>query len=224
MSKNFENLRILNEDILSYYPKQKIAIIGNAGVTQQDNEAIDQADVVVRFNNYATREGITHSKDRHRCDMLFTTTDLHSSNSHPKDIVIGIPSPFKQDQVLRNIPKWYPDSRYWMVNPYTNYLLCKELGYQSNGTHHPLPSIGLTALYHLRNFPCEIYIGGFQWYFDWQNKTVQGCSVTLKNLPTNFNHFYIKEMEWIIKNLKSKKNILFSDQSKRILDYVESKL
>lgn len=229
---SFKNLKIFDRDLLWYLKGgkpncsliPKIAIIGNAGVTQQDNEKIDQADVVVRFNNFATRERITHSSDRFRCDVLFTTTDLHSNGSRPSDVVIGIPSPFKQDQVLRNLPRWYPESRYWMVNPYENYRLCQELELQSDGSKHPLPSIGFTALWHMRDWTEEIYIGGFNWYVDLQKDTVQNKPIDPSILPSNFNHFYIKELAWIIKHLKPKKNILFSDACLKILNHVEKKI
>lgn len=221
-SNGFRNLKLLHPEILCH--QTKVAIIGNAGTTPQDEKEISKADIVVRFNNYATRGGITHPADRLRCDILFTTTDLHSSGANPKEVVIGIPSPFKQEQVIRNLDMWYPRARYWMVNPYLNYELCKELELNSNGAQHPLPSVGFTALWHMQDWNACFYIGGFNWYVDLIKDTVQNKPIDLKILPSNFNHFYIKELNWIIRNLKRKKNILFSDSCMKILDHVEKKI
>jgi hypothetical protein len=221
-----DDLKIFNESIIQTGlfvkgKRPKIAIIGNAGVTDQDDEEIDKADFVVRFNNYATREAIRHSRNPVRCDILFTHFDLHSQGVKPKNVVIGIPYPFKADRVFKKQFEWYKNSHLWMVNPYKNLMLCQELELKSEGWEHPLPSLGFTALYHMRYFNADIYIGGFKWYADTLKKEIQGVPIHKPDERTNLNHFYRKEAKWICQNLKNKLNIKFSDSCNRILKMAE---
>lgn len=221
---NISSDKILDEYFLkSFQGKPKIAIIGNAGITDEDQEAIDEANIVIRFNNFATRENIRHSKNPYRCDILFTTFDLHSRNAKIKDVVVGIPYPFKHARIIEKFPQWYPTARQWMVNPYENYRLCQELGLDSDGYAHPLPSLGFTALWHLQDFDASIYIGGFEWYVNTDEKLIQKRKIT-DPLPTHFNHYYLKEVQWILKNLRPKLNVKFSARCNQILDLVQSEL
>lgn len=223
--KPLQHLSLLSHQILPPLAQKgkriKIAIIGNAGANKQDQEAVKQADLVVRFNNYATREGISHTEDRFRCDILFTHMDLHSMGCKPKHVVIGIPYPFKAKDIIQKSERWYSDSKMWMVNPYLNLQLCDELGLKSDGFAHPLPSLGFTALWHLQDFPCDFYIGGFNWYHRPVDGTIQNLSFDKAAKATHFNHYYLKEANWIFKNLYPKLNIKFSDYCQQALHSIQ---
>lgn len=224
-----KNLRILSQDLLRFNnsnkrPLLKIAIVGNSGVHESDEAYISNADMVVRFNNYGTRAGIAHTKDPLRCDVLFSTFDLHSNGSKPKDVVIGIPYPFKAKEIIHKPNRWYPQSRHWMVNPYENMKLCEELGLNSLGFAHPLPSIGFTALWHMHTWRSQFYICGFQWYYDQEKNKFQNWDLRNKEYPKTWNHNYCKEVEWCLKNLRNKHNINFSDRCNQILDAAERQL
>ena len=211
------SLQILNRNILRPYgARPLVAIVGNAGVRPEDEEPLKRADCVVRFNNYATRANIIKTPDPYRCDVLFSTFDLHSQVAKPRDVVIGIPYPFKAKEIFSKPKRWYPDARHWMVNPYHNMQLCEELGMESLGYAHPLPSIGLTALWHMRDYPADFYVCGFGWYFS--EGKFQGWDLQNKDYPKTWNHWYPAEVEWILKNLFHKNNFIFSKECARILN------
>ncbi len=211
------SLQILNRNILRPYGMcPLVAIVGNAGIRPEDEEPLKRADCVVRFNNYATRAGIIKTSNPFRCDILFSTFDLHSNGAKPKDVVIGIPYPFKAKEIYTKPARWYPDSRHWMVNPYHNMMLCEELGLNSLGHTHPLPSIGFTALWHLQNYPADFYVTGFNWYNE--GNKFQGWDLKNTNYPKTWNHNYCKEVQWTIKNLFHKNNFIFSKECARILN------
>jgi hypothetical protein len=222
------NLKLVDESILYKYKaskaRPKIVIIGNSGSYAEDEDFINDADCVVRFNNYATRGGISHTQDPKRCDILFSTLDLHSSGSLPKDVVIGIPYPFKAKEIPSKIEKWYPKSNHWMVDPYKNMELCSELGLGSLGYAHPLPSIGLTALWHMYKWDAEFYVAGFAWYHDPKTNKFQNWDLKNKNYPKTWNHFYPLEIEWIIKNLIPKNNFIFSKSCTKIIKIAQDLL
>lgn len=212
------NLQLLNQSIVKHYNKCiTIAVVGNAGVKPEDETIVNRSDVVVRFNNYSTRHGITQLQDKARCDILFSTFDLHSHDAKPKDIVIGIPYPFKAAEIVDKPDKWYPNARHWMVNPYENLKLCQELGLNSEGYKHPLPSIGFTALWHMRNWPFRFYVCGFSWYWNKETQLFQNHHLSNKNYPKQWNHSYPKEVEWIMRNLWGKENFTFSSECCRLL-------
>lgn len=218
-----KQLKILSDDILAPYraasPRKKIqvAVVGNSGVTDDDEDFINDADCVVRFNNYATRDGITHTKDRKKCDILFSTFDLHSAGTTPKDVVVGIPYPFKAREIYGKPARWYPKARTWMVNPYENMSMCAEMKIDSLGFAHPVPSIGFTALWHMKDWDVEFYIAGFSWYYDSKTHKFQNWDLKNKSYPKTWNHNYPKEIEWIIKNLMPKNNIIFSPGCSKLL-------
>lgn len=204
--------------------------MGNAGVTSYDNKWVENADIVIRFNNYATRQGIAHLGNRSRCDVLFTTFDLHSQavKSPPQHVVIGIPYPFHVDHIIEKFDQWYPQATPWMVNPYWNRLMCQELGIQSEGWKHPFPSIGFTALWHMHrlgiNNNSDIYICGFNWYYDHDTKLMQGYKLNKQPRPTHFNHDYWIESSWIVKNLLPSSGYSFSPTCIAVLDKVKEAL
>lgn len=220
-----DNLNILSERIIARYGKRpRIVVIGNAGADEFTERQIKNADCVVRFNNYATRSGITHTADKFRCEILFSTFDLHSQGAEPKDVVIGIPFPFKATEIADKPARWYPKARPWMVNPYTNMQMCQELHIESLGYAHPCPSIGFTALWHMRNWNAEFYISGFEWYWSNETKLFQNWNLKNRNYPKTWNHNYPKEIEWIVNNLLPKNNIIFSAKCMELLSYAKRQL
>lgn len=223
-----KDLRILNESIIAPLHRRlpKIAVVGNAGVSPEDNDLIKDADVVVRFNNFATRDKIAHLEDKTKCDILFTTFDLHSSTAKPMDVVIGIPFPFKAKEVLLKSNRWYPNARKWMVNPYLNLQMLLDLKVKdSMGYAHPFPSIGTTALWHMKEWNAEFYVMGFGWYYDPQTYRFQGWDLKNKNHPKTWNHDYLNEVEWAVRELFLKRNnFMFSPSCRKILQVAQHQL
>jgi hypothetical protein len=217
-----KHLKIFNESILNNYKQNRsvprVAIVGNGGTSKTDADFISDADAVIRFNNFGTRKEISHEISRSKCDILFSTFDLHSHTAAPKDVVIGIPFPFHAKDIALKMPKWYPSAREWMVNPYTNMEMCAEMGCGTLGHEHPFPSIGFTALWHMQYWKAEFYVTGFEWYFDDVTHKFQNWDIRNTQYPKNWNHNYPKEVKWIIENLLNKNNFIFSDRSLYILN------
>lgn len=219
-----KKLKLLDASILNnYHNCKKIAVVGNSGLSEHEQDIISSCDRVIRFNNYATRDGIELSRDKYRCDILFSTLDLHSAGASPKDVVIGIPFPFKAKRVSEMMGRWYAASRQWMVNPYINMQMCEEMEIDSLGASHPLPSIGFTCLYHIHDMPVEIHVCGFRWYYNDKTGKMQDHDLSSKKYPTNWNHNYPKEAIWIANNLLKKDNVIFSPECERVLRIVKSK-
>ena len=220
-SNPIKKLRILDDSILDKYKSRgrpTVCIVGNAGVSSEDNDLIVDSDCVIRFNNYATRENISYTNERFKCDILFSTFDLHSNGSKPKDVVIGIPFPFKAKEIANKPQRWYPNSDVWMVNPYENIQMCMDLNVESLGFKHPFPSIGTSALWHMKEWDAIFYICGFSWYYDSKNHKFQGWDLKNKEYPKIWNHNYPLEIEWIIKNIHKKDNFIFSKSCEKIIN------
>lgn len=220
-----KKLKLLDQSIFSNYGRAStVAIVGNGGITEKEQRQIDKCDIVVRFNNYATRKDIAKTTNPLKCDILFSTFDLRSEGDNPKDVVIGIPFPFHAKQVAIRMDKWYAESRQWMVNPFLNMKMCQDMDIDSLGSSHPLPSIGFTALWHIYQMPMFFYVFGFNWYFNPENGKFQGWDIENDNYPRHWNHNYIKEVRWIVANLMGKHNIIFSEPCLNILEYAKKKL
>lgn len=218
-------LQLLDTDLLKKYSDpSSIAIVGNSGISKEDQSVIDSCDIIVRFNNYATRKNINHTANPYQCDILFSTFDTHSQDANPKDVVIGIPFPFKAKEIYSKPMKWYPRSRHWMVDPYKNMRMCKDLGIDSLGSSHPLPSLGFTAFWHLKDWPIKIHVCGFSWFCDIDTKIIQGLSIHSKENKKNWNHNYRQEAIWIIRNLIKKDNFIFSADCLNILNFIQLEL
>jgi hypothetical protein len=197
-----EQLQILPKAL---FEGKRVAVVGNGGISDEDDRLIAACDLVVRFNNYATREKIRHTADRFRCDVLFTTFDLHSPGAQPPHVVIGIPFPFHAREIIARAQQWYPNAGLYTVNPYTNLQMCDEVGCGTNGTVHPFPSVGFTALWHLHRMGIKnLHLFGFNWYSDLQKLRVNGHDLRSRDYPKNWNHNYPKELEWILRNLNVK--------------------
>lgn len=218
------HLKILSPEIFSDYGNRPtVAIVGNGGVNQEDQRIIQDSNCVVRFNDFATRDGIEKTRDPFMCDILFTTYDLHSQGSYPKHVVDVIPWPFKAEEKTSKPSKWYSMAQPWTVNPYINMQLCKDLDLKSLGFAQPLPSAGLTALYNLKDMPCNFFVCGMNWYFDELTQLFQGYHMKDKD-PTHFNHFYHREIKWVISNLMNKSNFNFSGSCLRLLNVAKDQL
>lgn len=206
----------------------RIAIIGNAGVTLADDRMVAQCDHVIRFNNFATRQGISNLSNPHRCDTLFTTFDLHSVGAKPMNVVIGVPYPFHVERIIQQFDKWYPSSVPYTLNPYWQFQMCQELQVNSEGWKHPFPSVGFTALWHLSklgiNINSSVFVCGFNWYYDESSGLMQGYKLNRQPRPTHFNHDYWKESSWIVKNLLGKSGWTFSESCMRVLNKVKEAL
>ncbi len=225
-----DELLIWNAQAMAdHFPRARtVAIVGNGAVDAESTSHIEQADVVVRFNNWATRSfcvehNLPHSTGR--CDLLVTHCDLHSGNQgkggigRPSLVVIGIPAPFHIDVLPARIDKWYPDCRVAIVNPYWNRQLCQSLALKSEGWQHPLPTLGMTALYHLGRMELgyEYYVCGFDWHFDPERDTIQEHAVDAQKLPGHYNHWYVKEAVWIARSLWQRPKWSFSSRAARTL-------
>ncbi len=230
-----DSLRILTLE--PFLKAKNIAIVGNGGITAYDAKRIKDADHVIRFNNFASRQGILHPEEKTRCDTLFSTFDLHSTGVRPKNVVIGIPFPFKAAEIQSKPDRWYPMANLWMVNPYWNHQMTADFQFECSswdkatdlnidprGWRHPFPSLGFTALHHLVrlgiNINSEVYVCGFNWYYDSETKKMQGFELNHKPRPKHFNHDYWKEAVKICEEIVGRKNITFSPECHKILDKV----
>jgi hypothetical protein len=209
----------------------RVAVIGNGGLSPEDQAIIDEADCIIRFNNYATRDGIQYSADRFQCDMLWTTGDLHSEGAEPRAVVLGIPFPFKCEEMPRRIEKWYGGCTAYMVNPYWNLKMNQELKTGTQGWKHPFPSIGFTCLWHIYNlfikvpnFKASVFIAGFNWYWDEDTKRIQKWDMTREDYPNVWNHNYPREVRWIIEKLLDHPQFSFSESCWRILMTVKKQI
>jgi len=223
MSPIIQRLNILSAR--TFKQASTIAIVGNGGLNDEDNELINASECVVRFNNYASREGIKYTKDRYRCNVLFTTFDLHSEGAEPDSVVIGIPFPFSCEHIERKMTKWYWKSQPYCLNPYVNLHLMKDLGLQDmgHGGGHPCPSIGFTAVWHLyhlirhmKNWNPVVYIAGFNWYSNKEKLEIQGRHIHQPR-AWHYNHHYREEMKWMIDHLLNHPSFCFSEECLSIL-------
>jgi len=212
-----QNLNILDQYMLSSYvhSQHRVAIVGNGGLVATDLENISKCNVVIRFNNYLERGDINTP----RCNILFSAFGVHSNGASPRDVVIGVPFPYQAEEVEKKIVSWYPRSNYWMVNPYENLKMNRELGFKGDGTGLQIPSLGFTALWHLRNWQAVFYVTGFNWYSNPLKNTIQDHPVGNRNYPKHWSHNYHAELSWITRNLAPKNNFIFSDESQQIIDH-----
>lgn len=212
----------------------RIALVGNGTVEEESTAKITAADVVVRFNNWASRKECIEQTLPHgslRCDLLVTHFDLHSDNmgqggvARPKLVVIGIPAPFQIDAIPAKLDRLHPDAVAAMVHPYWNRDLCRELGIESLGFKHPLPTLGLTAIYHLARMrlSAEFYVCGFDWHFDPATDSIQGVSLQAERLPGHFNHWYAREAAWISRGLYGSPQWQFSRRAAKTMERMAGK-
>jgi hypothetical protein len=135
-------------------------------------------------------------------------------------VVIGIPAPFQIDTIPAKLDRWHADAAVAMVNPYWNRQLCQELSLDSLGHAHPLPTLGLTAIYHLSRMalPATAYVCGFDWHYDPAADTIQGHAIDTPRLPAHFNHWYVREAVWVSRHLFGHRQWQFSQRATRTLE------
>ena len=143
----------------------------------------------------------------------------------PGVVVAAIPSPFKQDRVIAQFDAWYPYARPVMVNPYLNRMICKDIGLDSPGHRHPLPTVGFTLLwnlYHIKRrmrWAVPVFVTGFTWHYDAAADTIQGVDIeTDAKLPHTWNHFYPLEALWVAKHLYGRPGWEFSETASPVLE------
>lgn len=223
-----DNLTILSKNDFLFFANKdinSIAIVGNGPTENGDRQKINSADLVIRFNDWASRDHHRLvKKTGNRCDFLFTTIDSFSRRGNqPSKVIIGIPYPHHYNKVEYWLNKQYPNSQYIMVNPYLNFKLCKELNLNSIGWNHPLPTIGMTGIWHINHFSlsANIYITGFSWLYDEKTDSIQNQLIDSEILPQE-NHIYIKEAFWISKKLFNNDKWTFSSIAKKTLNRVHN--
>lgn len=211
-----------------------IAVVGNGPVDPVDKSIIEGADVVMRFNNWGSRtDGWCQDnleKVGGRCDIMLGNFDIHTTNIGQRDITapkiatLAIPTPHNIDRAS-HFERFYPDARASMVNPFWVYQCCQELGLASVGHEHPMPTVGMTGLYHLHHMKLDtvFFVTGFSWHYDRKEDTVQGIDIGAENLPTYWNHFYIKELVWVSRNLLDDPRWSFGPQAEEALQRVYGK-
>jgi hypothetical protein len=233
---SIDQLTIWNADVVGriFGQPKRISLVGNGTVEADSTAIIQSSDVVIRFNNWATRPECvekTLPSGTLRCDMLVTHLDLHSANmgkgevAAPRLVVLGIPAPFQIDNIPKKLDRWHPNTPVAMVNPYWNRQLCQALSLNSEGFKHPLPTLGMTAIYHLArmNLSAEFYVCGFDWHFDPATDRIQGHAIDAPRLPGNFNHWYVREAVWITRSLYRHERWKFSARAARTLARLDEK-
>lgn len=234
--RSIDQLTIWGADVMGglFGAAPKIAIVGNGPVEPESTAQIRESTLVVRFNNWATRaecraQTLPHAT--YRCDILVTHLDLHSKNQGepgidaPRLVVIGIPAPFQIDSIPAKLARWHPRTPVAMVNPYWNRQLCQALALDSLGFRHPLPTLGLTALYHLARMglAAQFYVCGFDWHYDPAEDTIQGHAIDASRLPSHFNHWYVREAVWVCRSLWRQAQWRFSSRAERTLARLDGK-
>lgn len=187
-----------------------VAIVGNGEVDADSTSEIQNADFVVRFNNWSNRVGIDQTHRGTRCDLLVANFDCLPERERPPPAAVmhAIPPPFRLRRNAKLGELYYPRSLHLMVNPFWQTELCDELdlgvGTQLDGYQHPLPTVGFTFIWHLnkslKTRSQLFYVAGFDWRYDATtgkyDKQLPGSPV-----PKNWTHYYLKEATWITKNM-----------------------
>lgn len=210
---------------------QSVAVVGNGVVDQESESWINDADVVVRFNNWNSRDickDVTLPNSGTRCEVVVSHLDCQPILTHPwslpRLLVLAIPAPFQIDRNPFYLEERYGKISVAMVNPYVNRLACLELGLNSSGWAHPLPTVGFTFLYHFWRFNLDyvrsIYLCGFDWHYDIRTDTYQNVSLVDQKATPN-NHSYLREARWIQKNLLRDPRWIFSSRTYTALSRLE---
>lgn len=203
---SIDNYEILNRRVFfqRFINVGRIVFVGNGPTEAADQEAVEKADLVVRFNNWGSRNGLVHNVPR-RCDMVFLNGDCHTTNIHKEDVgdpgmaVMAIPYPHHATDGDKLLTTFYKNAVLTQVNPFWLRDLCNRLNYKSDGTKHPLPTVGLVGMYMLNKLvpDAHFYVCGFSWHYDPATNKVQGFDVNMPKLPTHFNHWYVRELVYV---------------------------
>lgn len=214
-------------------PDLRIALVGNGPVEPEDRKRLDECNVVVRFNNWGSRKGDIVDKWLPilggRCDIVVSNCDVYTMTGRaglerPKQFVLAIPYPHRWDSADRLIEQYHSRSNPFMVNPFWNRDLCAKLGYNNEGCFPPIPTVGLTAIYHLwrmtliESLDASFFVCGFTWQYDSSADEIQGHDVDVTRLPEHFNHSYAREADWVANSIYGLNGWTFSDLAKWTLD------
>lgn len=227
-----DDYEILNRRVFSacFSSAKYIVFVGNGPTDAADQVHIDNADIVVRFNNWGSRNGLVHNVSR-RCDMVFLNGDCHTTNigkedvGAPKAAIMAIPYPHHAVDGDRLLSRFYPQALHAQVHPFWLRDLCKHLGYKSDGTKHPLPTVGLVGMYMLHKIVPDVnfYVCGFSWHFDPATDQIQKHSFDQDPLPTHFNHWYVRELVYICRRFYCVPHWRFSSIAVQALNRVHNK-
>lgn len=209
-----------------------IAIVGSGTVEPDSTEHINNADIVIRFNDFNRRKNFTVETATQRCDVLFTHYDIwpitkQGYAENIKSVVIAIPYPFNCERIIQRVEDTSRDKQIYMVNPYIQSELCALLKYDSLGYQHPSPTVGMTCLFHLTNIISllenkpSLYITGFDWHVDFDTRRIDQKPIFQKQRAGHWNHFYAEEGRWAVKNLLGNALINLSDRSKKALETIK---
>lgn len=204
-----EDYEILNKrSFNACFPRASyITFVGNGPTDRADQKFIDAADIVVRFNNWGSRTELVHNVSR-RCDMVFLNGDCHTTNigkddvTDPKMAVMAIPYPHHAQDGDKLLGRFYKQAMWAQVNPFLLRDLCISLNYKSDGTKHPMPTVGLVGMYMLQKIvpQANFYVCGFSWHYDPATDRVQRHEINQDPLPTHFNHWYVRELVYVCRH------------------------
>jgi hypothetical protein len=229
------DLHIFNRELLAdrFGEVSEVAVVGNGPVSPEDRMHVDSAGVVIRFNNWGSRRELREANSivGGRCDVMFGNFDVHTTNQGkggvgmPSMAVLAIPTPHRLADADRMMARWYGGSTFAMVNPFWCRDLCKVLGLESDGWKHPLPTVGLTALYHLYRMQMEddvdFFVCGFSWHVDPENGTVQDVKPPHEKVGI-WNHYYLREARWVQDHLWDREEWFFGSAPTRALRWLET--
>lgn len=248
MSRQIDDLCILNRDCLfrsfprlgdracagNHPPRPyRIAIIGNGPVSDEDAALVANCDMYVRFNNWGSRACLQpHLKVvGGRCDVVFGNMDIHTTNQGasgvgvPRLAVQAIPYPHRYNDADMLASKWYPTAQLAMINPFWMRDLCYEMGLDSIGVKHPLPTVGITGMYAFwrmgfdtAHAHVEYRVAGFNWHYDRDRGTYDGLHPSVVDSPPKGrNHYYLLEARWCSEVLLGSKKWLFTSAATEAL-------
>ena len=112
-----------------------------------------------------------------------------------------------------------------MFNPYMMRVICRDVLRlrNSDGSKHPIPTVGFQMLYWLRAFApanCKIFVTGFTWHVDEYAGTANGQDIMGDEFPGHYNHSYLREVKWCAANLVEHPAFTFGPKTRRALYYV----
>jgi len=156
-NKFFNRTRSINDYINSNPKIQSIAIVGNGPnlLTVENGENIDNADLVIRFNNVVINENSTNNTGRKtNIWMINPGYNIDKSTNLPSDVI----------WLSSYYPFFRPNS-YWRDIDNCNF---KEHYYSDHSHWHKLvkllkapPSAGLLCITSLVETECELHAFGF---------------------------------------------------------------
>jgi len=198
-------------------------VVGNGPIHKDDRKHIDDATIVIRFNDWNRRKDYDEQLAGDVVDFLFTQMDIsddpdkRAAGGDDPDVCVAIPYPFHCDAIIDKVETCFPDSQIYLFNPYSMRLICRDvLRLRSSvGFAHPIPTVGFQMLYFLwqhtkksEGYP-EIFVTGFTWHVDPVKRSIGNVPADSDNFPDTYNHSYLREAKWCAENLIGRKNFRF---------------